>query len=56
LAAHDIENHWPWQINTNSQDISRACCSRYQQGKVRAEGVITEIDPSYLGVVRAGYP
>jgi len=30
--------------------------SASQAGKAFAERVITEIDPSYLGIVRAGYP
>jgi hypothetical protein len=30
--------------------------SALSQGKVLVERVISEIDPGYLGVVRAGYP
>ena len=30
--------------------------SAFPQGKVFTERVISEIDPGYLGVIRAGYP
>src|SRR6266581_962736 len=47
-------------ILTRAPALKPALVAAYRsalpQGKVFAEGVISEIDPGYLGVVRAGYP
>jgi hypothetical protein len=47
-------------ILTRAPALKPALVAAYRsalpQGKVFAERVITEIDPSYLGIVRAGYP
>jgi hypothetical protein len=47
-------------ILTRAPALKPALVAAYRsalpQGKVFAERVISEIDPGYLGVVRAGYP